>query len=162
MRDSPSSTCVSSNRGCSPSDLSATEYIRICAFCRGPRSELADVSKIFSYVTTIPTGHVRQVIQTSEAQLASSPTATQSAQASCPAAFCRWRDEGAPGICGSVVSCEGVPSHFRNIHGIKNMEKSELVGCRWEGCFVEVTRKNFVRHVRGRHLDHTRDKGHSP
>jgi hypothetical protein len=109
----------------------------------------------------MPIEHVRLVTQTPEAQSTSSPPAAES-QASCPAVFCRWRNEGDPAICGAVISCEGVPAHFKSAHGIKRVNETTPVVCRWEGCYAQVVRKNFVRHIRQcrGHLGHIRDKGH--
>jgi len=59
-----------------------------------------------------------------------------------------------------MVSCDSVPTHFKKVHLIRNINESALVGCRWEWCFVDSMRKNFARHIRECHLGHIRDKGH--
>lgn len=90
------------------------------------------------------------------------PAAPQSARASCSWALCRWRDESTSSVCHATLSCEGIPDHFKDVHGIKYLNESERVDCNWEGCSAKrVGRKNFVRHIREHHLRHSRDKGHS-
>ncbi|KAI9569005.1 hypothetical protein HD554DRAFT_641453 [Boletus coccyginus] len=97
---------------------------------------------------------------TSAKELASSPTTTKSAKPPCPLEVCRWRDD-ASGICGDILSCHSVPTHFKVVHKIRNMNELKNVECRWEGCFMDGGRKNFARHIRESHLGHTRYKGHS-
>ncbi|KAF8558519.1 hypothetical protein OG21DRAFT_1519859 [Imleria badia] len=124
----------------------------------GPGAELVGGREIPQHVITIPIEHVRQATESPEGQLPSSPPATQ---ALCPAAFCRWLDKGTSGPCGTMISCDDVPAHFKNIHGITNMKEFELIECRWGGLCSIRKRKNFVRHIRERHLSHSREKGHS-
>ena len=78
-------------------------------------------------------------------------------EASCSRAVCRWRDEASGDQCGIPFNCGGVSEHFKD-HDIRGIHESEDVLCRWEGCFVFGLRKNFVRHVRERHLRHPRGK----
>ncbi|KAN0075411.1 hypothetical protein V8E55_011434 [Tylopilus felleus] len=85
--------------------------------------------------------------------------AAQNNRAPCPIAFCQWRD-GPLQVCGVEISCENVPAHFKEIHGIKMIHESCVIGCRWQGCQAQPVRKNFARHIRESHLNHTRDKGH--
>lgn len=67
--------------------------------------------------------------------------------------------QGADGTpCSQEITCANVSEHFVS-HGIKNLPHDEMILCRWEGCSEEISRKNFVRHVRGRHLGHVRGTG---
>ena len=61
-------------------------------------------------------------------------------------------------MCGVLTACKNVPEHFGNIHGIRKLGRDIMIDCLWDGCLKCVTRKNFVRHVRERHLDHPREK----
>ncbi|KAF8123733.1 hypothetical protein EV363DRAFT_1179079 [Boletus edulis] len=90
------------------------------------------------------------------ARLSPPPTTTRM---SCPTVFCWWHDKGTPNICGEMISCDDVPTHFKN-HGVENLHESRLLDCMWENCFVQIGRKNYVRHVRECHLYHIRGKGH--
>ncbi|KAG6379184.1 hypothetical protein JVT61DRAFT_11627 [Boletus reticuloceps] len=90
-------------------------------------------------------------MQTPEAQIASPLTTNQ---ASCPTALCQWC------ACGDEITCQSVPKHFKEVHGIKATNRSEKVECKWNKCFTVVLRNNFVRHIRESHLDHMRNRGH--
>lgn len=57
--------------------------------------------------------------------------------------------------CLQPITCATVPEHFES-HGIKAIYRAVGVTCQWEGCFDRCSRHNFVRHVREKHLGHTR------
>ncbi|KIN96610.1 hypothetical protein M404DRAFT_239968 [Pisolithus tinctorius Marx 270] len=72
----------------------------------------------------------------------------------CPRTLCLY--PGPSGThCLQPISCTTVPEHFES-HGIKAIYRAVEVTCQWEGCFQSVARHNFVRHVREKHLGHTR------
>ncbi|KAF8432422.1 hypothetical protein L210DRAFT_3558419 [Boletus edulis BED1] len=96
-------------------------------------------------------GEEEELIDTPEAQIASPLTTNQ---APCPTALCQWC------TCGDEITCQGVPKHFKVVHGIKATNRSKHVTCKWDGCSAVVLRNNFVRHIREFHLDHIRDRGH--
>lgn len=64
---------------------------------------------------------------------------------------------GSDGIrpCLERITCATVPEHLES-HGVKGIPRMASVVCRWEGCFEGCMRHNFVRHVREKHLAHTR------
>ncbi|KAN0075413.1 hypothetical protein V8E55_011436 [Tylopilus felleus] len=127
--------------------------------CRGCDAQI-DKSAI-SYHFTTPIEPVRQIKQSQDKRSASSSTTTQKEDpkihAPCPIASCRWLHGG--WICMTAISCKNVSSHFK-LHGIRYMHEEEEIPCRWEGCFANVFRKNFVRHICECHLHHVRGKGH--
>lgn len=57
--------------------------------------------------------------------------------------------------CLKPITCTTVPEHFES-HGVKGIPRTAGVICRWEGCFEVCVRHNFVRHIREKHLAHTR------
>lgn len=57
--------------------------------------------------------------------------------------------------CLQPITCATVPEHFES-HGIKAIYRRVGVTCQWEGCFERCSRHNFVRHIREKHLGHTR------
>ncbi|KAG9311027.1 hypothetical protein JVU11DRAFT_8924 [Chiua virens] len=65
---------------------------------------------------------------------------------------------GPESACDAQIGCGGVATRFANTHGIRKMEDRTLIYCRWQGCHKWIKRKNFVRHIRERHLKHTRSK----
>ncbi|KAI6044425.1 hypothetical protein EDC04DRAFT_2642510 [Pisolithus marmoratus] len=75
--------------------------------------------------------------------------------ADCPYVPCLFATpEG--GECLKSISCGGVPDHFRDAHGIKDLEREYRLLCGWQGCGRPLTRHNFVRHIRECHLKHSR------
>ncbi|KAI5993760.1 hypothetical protein F5J12DRAFT_428922 [Pisolithus orientalis] len=57
--------------------------------------------------------------------------------------------------CMQLISCGAVPAHFES-HGVKAICRMSAVTCRWDGCLENCLRHNFVRHIREKHLGHTR------
>ncbi|KAG6376844.1 hypothetical protein JVT61DRAFT_866 [Boletus reticuloceps] len=74
---------------------------------------------------------------------------------------CQWRGEANSEPCGAQIACGDVPAHFKNAHGIKELNEDTQIYCWWEGCQKLVKRKFFVRHVRERHLRHVRKRNHT-
>ncbi|KAL4061681.1 hypothetical protein V8B97DRAFT_2102705 [Scleroderma yunnanense] len=60
------------------------------------------------------------------------------------------------GFCGETISCNTVAAHFRDRHGIVDLPRKGHVVCSWHGCSKQISRHNFVRHVREKHLCHQR------
>jgi len=60
--------------------------------------------------------------------------------------------------CNAPITHEGVPRHFKTVHGIKDMGRKTKLQCRWPNCRSTVVRHNFVRHVREAHLGSKRRK----
>ncbi|KAG6330991.1 hypothetical protein ID866_8098, partial [Astraeus odoratus] len=54
------------------------------------------------------------------------------------------------------VTCYGIPGHFASVHGITNMSRQEHILCEWDCCWKLVSRHNWVRHLREKHLQHPR------
>ena len=71
---------------------------------------------------------------------------------------CQWTGEDNSETCSAQIACKRVPTHFGDTHGIRKLGRNTMVGCMWKGCLKCIKRKNFVRHVRERHLDHSREK----
>ncbi|KAI6106715.1 hypothetical protein EDD16DRAFT_1523783 [Pisolithus croceorrhizus] len=61
--------------------------------------------------------------------------------------------------CIEPISCDAVPKHFQ-MHGIKGLMREAVITCRWQGCQLEISRHNYTRHIRERHLGHVRGVGH--
>lgn len=57
--------------------------------------------------------------------------------------------------CLERITCATAPEHLES-HGVKSISRMASVVCRWEGCLEACLRHNFVRHVREKHLAHTR------
>ncbi|KAI9460380.1 hypothetical protein HD554DRAFT_2133395 [Boletus coccyginus] len=70
--------------------------------------------------------------------------------------LCRWTGVDDSNACNAQITCSNVPIHFRNTHGVRKMNESDPISCQWDGCHRRFIRKNFVRHIRERHLDHPR------
>ena len=120
-----------------------------------------NVSRICShFATTLPIPHLRQVTRAQEAaqlvEAHSHTTVTQIAHTCSSSAPCEWIDGGNIETCEAQIKCASVSTHFRNSHGIRNMNKNALIGCFWRGCRKVVGRKNFVRHIHECHLGHPR------
>ncbi|KIK12262.1 hypothetical protein PISMIDRAFT_458145 [Pisolithus microcarpus 441] len=80
--------------------------------------------------------------------------------ASCPWTLCLYTDpEGCE--CLDPIDCGTAPSHFKNKHGIANMGREVELVCAWQSCGCQVTRHNYIRHIRGYHLKHDRVVGHA-
>ncbi|KAF9228713.1 hypothetical protein BS17DRAFT_772390, partial [Gyrodon lividus] len=80
----------------------------------------------------------------------------------CPKQPCQWWYPDGH-VCGQLISCGSAPIHFKKVHGIATIHKSNEVICSWDGCFQgTVRRSNFVRHIREgeTHLGHKRDVDH--
>ncbi|KAF8552561.1 hypothetical protein OG21DRAFT_111755 [Imleria badia] len=79
---------------------------------------------------------------------------------------CQWTGEGISETCGAQITCRSVPAHLGNIHSIRKLPEDALIYCWWQECHRQVKRKNFVRHIRERHLHHLRsiilEQGHTP
>ncbi|KIM51997.1 hypothetical protein SCLCIDRAFT_587852 [Scleroderma citrinum Foug A] len=60
------------------------------------------------------------------------------------------------GHCKESFSCTTASAHFRDMHGIVDLTRSGHVTCQWTGCGRTVSRHNFIRHMRERHLFHQR------
>ena len=124
-----------------------------------PGAEIEDASRL-----ALPRCHsMNQATQTPEtAPLAEPhphPTTTQIPHSCAATVPCRWVDQGESAGCGAAITCRSSPQHFRNAHNIRNLNKCVMICCQWDGCPISwVTRKNFVRHVRERHMDHLREK----
>ncbi|KIM59970.1 hypothetical protein SCLCIDRAFT_1217221 [Scleroderma citrinum Foug A] len=58
--------------------------------------------------------------------------------------------------CGLIVSCNTVPVHLRDVHGIVDLSRSDPVVCQWSGCGMSFSRHNIIRHIREGHLFHLR------
>ncbi|KIM60430.1 hypothetical protein SCLCIDRAFT_947484 [Scleroderma citrinum Foug A] len=58
--------------------------------------------------------------------------------------------------CGEIIHCGAVSEHFRDKHGIVDMGRHLSITCMWTNCWKEMSRHNFVRHVREQHLFHSR------
>ncbi|KAI6017541.1 hypothetical protein BKA83DRAFT_4320912 [Pisolithus microcarpus] len=63
--------------------------------------------------------------------------------------------------CLDLINCGTAPDHFKNQHGITNMSREVELVCVWQGCGCQVTRHNYVRHVREHHLGHDRVSAHT-
>lgn len=72
---------------------------------------------------------------------------TQSRFARC----CLWQSPEDPLPCYEPIGLDDVPHHFK-AHGIRGMERKAIIQCYWDGCQHDVTRHNFVRHIRDIHL----------
>lgn len=84
---------------------------------------------------------------------------TQKKYDRCPSTLCLQTDtEG--NECLGYLNCAEVPAHFRDFHGIKNLDRNHLLACNWQRCGSQVIRHNFVRHIRECHLKHDRILGH--
>ena len=70
---------------------------------------------------------------------------------------CQWPGEDNSQTRGAQIACKRIPAHFGDTHGIRKLGRNTMVGCMWKGCLKRLKRKNFVRHVRERHLDHARE-----
>ncbi|KAN0074610.1 hypothetical protein V8E55_011659 [Tylopilus felleus] len=77
-----------------------------------------------------------------------------------PTATCQWIGEGDLETCSAQITCESVPTHFRNSHSIRGLNADILICCRWKGCRIQLKRKFFTRHVRECHLGHLRGTKH--
>ncbi|KAF8125191.1 hypothetical protein EV363DRAFT_1351929, partial [Boletus edulis] len=75
-------------------------------------------------------------------------------------ARCQWIGMGNSGTCNVHITSESAPAHFRKFHGINRLNEDILVCCLWEGCFKQLKRKYFVRHIREHHLGCRRKKKH--
>ncbi|KAI6124622.1 hypothetical protein EV401DRAFT_1172589 [Pisolithus croceorrhizus] len=62
--------------------------------------------------------------------------------------------------CLCWITCCDVPKHFREVHGIKNLPRGHQLPCYWDSCGHEISRHNFVRHIREHHLKHDRNSTH--
>ncbi|KAL4078790.1 hypothetical protein V8B97DRAFT_1933475 [Scleroderma yunnanense] len=60
------------------------------------------------------------------------------------------------GLCGTIINCITVAAHFRDGHGLVDLRRKDRVICEWSGCSKKISRHNFVRHVREKHLRHRR------
>ncbi|KAF8552551.1 hypothetical protein OG21DRAFT_1511354, partial [Imleria badia] len=121
----------------------------------GTASPATDAILVPSVVLVI---QIRENAQTAEAH--SLPTKTQVAHSCLDTVNCQWTGEGSFKVCGSEITSSSVLVHLRDTHGIKKLTEDTLIYCGWEGCPKRVRRKNFVRHVRERHLGHLRAKKH--
>ena len=64
---------------------------------------------------------------------------------------CLWQAPDDPLPCYVPIGLDDVPRHFK-AHGIKGMKRKAIIQCYWDGCGHNVTRHNFVRHIRDIHL----------
>jgi hypothetical protein len=71
---------------------------------------------------------------------------------------CQYTGEDNSERCGVQITCKSVPAHFGDTHGVRRLGRNTKIDCLWKGCLKRVQRKNFVRHVRERHLAHPREK----
>lgn len=78
----------------------------------------------------------------------------------CPQSVCRYAGSGGD-QCSQLINCATVPEHFRVAHGVRDMARSSLICCRWQGCEQRVLRHNFIRRIREWHLMHQRLPGHT-
>lgn len=62
--------------------------------------------------------------------------------------------------CLQYINCGVVPAHFKDAHNIKHLTRRRLLDCTWRGCGRRVSRHNYVRHIRERHLEHGRKSVH--
>ncbi|KAI6118050.1 hypothetical protein F5141DRAFT_1095866 [Pisolithus sp. B1] len=74
--------------------------------------------------------------------------------ANCTPKLCLYLGPGGK-RCLQPITYATVPAHFES-HGIKDIYRGASVTCQWEGCFEKCSRHNFVRHIREKHLGHTR------
>ncbi|KAI6012232.1 hypothetical protein EDC04DRAFT_741338 [Pisolithus marmoratus] len=74
--------------------------------------------------------------------------------ADCPPKKCRYPGPGG-NHCLQVITCKDVSEHLI-IHGITNMSRDKMITCHWDGCSADVSRHNFVRHIREKHFQHKR------
>ncbi|KAF9228768.1 hypothetical protein BS17DRAFT_772488 [Gyrodon lividus] len=88
-----------------------------------------------------------------------SPGASETTHHNCEvqSRTCQWMytDQGGVRVCGTPLSCATAPEHFTT-HGIEKCNKREKVTCWWHDCWKESRRSNIIRHVRERHLGHSR------
>ncbi|KAL4072738.1 hypothetical protein V8B97DRAFT_1958207 [Scleroderma yunnanense] len=59
-------------------------------------------------------------------------------------------------LCGEIINCNTVATHFGEWHGIVDLPRNVRIICQWCGCLKQISRHNFVRHVREKHLCHQR------
>ncbi|KAI5980431.1 hypothetical protein F5J12DRAFT_885656 [Pisolithus orientalis] len=70
--------------------------------------------------------------------------------------LCQYQDPD-KGLCMLEITCATVSEHFATYHGVRAMSRSQWVDCRWVGCVDKrLRRHSFVRHIREKHLGHTR------
>lgn len=68
------------------------------------------------------------------------------------------RTDGA--ACLDWIACHDVPTHFKEVHNVRNLPRNCSLICRWQDCGRVVLRHNFVRHVRECHFEHNRGTVH--
>ncbi|KAG9318210.1 hypothetical protein JVU11DRAFT_290 [Chiua virens] len=94
-----------------------------------------------------------------EVQLHSEEMASATTTQTLCTAICQYPNNSGTGICGVPITCRDVSAHFKHVHGIRDMNELDKVVCKWGRCFMELSRKSFARHIRERHLNHSRKRG---
>lgn len=73
----------------------------------------------------------------------------------CPLAYCHCSGPGGT-VCGQPITCGRLSEHFKDAHGIKDTARRVIIPCPWIDCTQQVSRHNFLRHIREFHLKHNR------
>ncbi|KAL4081946.1 hypothetical protein V8B97DRAFT_2020490 [Scleroderma yunnanense] len=55
-------------------------------------------------------------------------------------------------LCRELINCITAADHFRDRHGIVGLQRKKPIICQWAGCLKQISKHNYVRHVRERHL----------